>query len=276
MPHLIPRTLRPNKTVLQIKVHKMKKSGLLFLLFLLFSNNVLAQSSTQFNFDEDYEGEEQGIETKESLIYDPLEVINRPIFGFNEFIDKYAILPIVRQYHRFTPDPVRKSVHNFVTNIFSPFSVVNSLLQGNGTNAMASFSSFLINSTLGVGGLFDVAGERKIKYHYEDLGQTLGHYGLSTGPYLVIPFLGPSDLRDFAGFAAERAVDPLSFNLLEVGGQREFITTATSVSLATITAVDLRESLIETVDNIRKDSFDVYATFRSAYLQRRESLIINK
>lgn len=254
----------------------MKRGGFLFLLFLLFASNVFAQSSAQFNFDEDYEGEDEGIQTKESLIYDPLEVVNRPIFGFNEFVDKNVLLPVVRKYHDFTPDSVRKSVHNFVTNTFTPFSIVNSLIQGNGTNAMASFSSFLINSTLGVGGLFDVAGERQIKYHYEDLGQTLGHYGVGSGPYLVIPFLGPSDLRDFGGFVAERAVDPLSFNLLEAGGQKEFVTTATSISLATVSAIDLREGLIETVDNVRKDSFDVYATIRSAYLQRRESLIINK
>lgn len=256
----------------------MSKKLIFFLLFCIFSSNVLAEEkAAKFNFDEDYQGEETLSQTNaEKLVYDPLEVINRPIFQFNEGVDKYFLLPITRQYKKYTPDRVRESVHNFINNISAPFSVINSLLQGDGTNAMASFSSFLINTTVGLGGLFDFAGTKKITYNREDLGQTLGVYGLGSGPYLVVPFIGPNDLRDFSGLATTAAVSPIAFNYLEIGGKRELIDASITVSINAADALDIRTGLIDIVDDMRKNSFDLYATARSAYLQRREALITNK
>ena len=251
--------------------------SLVILLFgCVLQNQALANNKPdQFNFDDSYEGEEIAGNNNIQPIYDPFENFNRKVFAFNEALDKNIALPAVKSYRRFVPKILRDSVHNFVNNIEAPFSVINSLLQGDGTNSMASFSSFLINTTLGVGGLFDVAGNKKITYKEEDLGQTLGKYGSKPGPYLVIPLLGPSDVRDLSGYAVEKLVSPLSFNSLDIGGTQDWISNEESITLSALKGVDTREGLIEIVDDIRKNSFDIYATMRSAYLQRRNSLILN-
>ncbi len=251
----------------------------LALLCLYFSpvNQAFADNQPeQFNFDDNYEGEEIAGNKNNNLVHDPFEKFNRKIFSFNEIVDKNIALPVVRQYHKIVPQMVRDSIRNFTNNISAPFSIVNSALQGDGTNSMASFSSFLINTTLGFGGLFDVAGKKKINYNEEDFGQTFGKYGSKPGPYLVIPILGPSNLRDFSGFAIEKVVDPLSLNALNIGGKKDLVNIETSISLSLANVFVLREELIDIVDDIRKNSFDPYATIRSAYSQRRESLILNK
>ncbi len=256
----------------------MKSAKLLFLLLLnfsVFNNQAWADNASQFNFDEDYQGEDVSKKSNQ-LIYDPFESVNRKVFVFNEFLDKTIALPVTRQYHKSVPQPIRTSVGNFVNNLSTPFSVVNSLLQGNPENAMASFSAFLINSTVGVVGLFDVAGNKKIKFNQEDLGQTFGKYGVGSGPYLVVPFLGPNDLRDFSGFATETALNPISFNVLNIGSSGQLINDETAAYLAASNAIVARENLIEVVDDIRKNSFDPYSTMRSAYMQRRQALILNK
>ncbi len=249
---------------------------LLFCSLLFFGGQSWAnQTSYQFNFDDDYEGEGVGKKSNQ-VISDPFEKVNRQIFAFNELLDKRIALPIVRRYHKFVPQPVRTSVTNFVDNISAPFSVANSLIQGDGKNARASFSAFLINSTIGVVGLFDVASEKKIKYNEEDLGQTLGKYGSKPGPYLIIPFLGPSDVRDFSGLVVEKMVSPLSFNSFDIGGTSGFMSDEVAISLALADGISARDGLIEIVDDIRKNSFDPYSTMRSAYLQKRQTLILNK
>lgn len=262
----------------------------MMLLFCSTSYNVLAaeiNSAPKFNFDDNYqEGEQEAKGAKEDDlkdqknssqdVYDPFEKFNRKIFAFNETMDKYVALPVVRGYEKSVPEPIRNSVHNFITNLYSPLTVINSLLQGNATNAMASFSSFLINTTVGIGGIFDVANKKNIHYQKEDLGQTLGSYGSKPGPYLVIPILGPSDLRDFSGFAVEELVNPLSFNVGKVGHTNDLISIDASVALTLADGIDTRESFVDIIDDIRKNSFDVYATMRSAYLQNRNSLILNQ
>jgi phospholipid-binding lipoprotein MlaA len=253
-----------------------KLSILLFCSLLFFGEQSFANNTNpQFNFDDNYGGEEISHESHQT-IYDPFEVVNRKVFAFNELLDKKVSLPVIRQYRKHIPERVRTSVTNLVNNLSAPFSVVNSLIQGDGQNAMASFSSFLINSTVGVVGLFDVAGDKKIKYNEEDFGQSLGKYCSKAGPYLVIPFLGPSNVRDFSGFVAEKIISPLAFNSFEVGNKRDLIGEELAISLSLVNGISIRDSLIEVVDDIRKNSFDPYSTMRSAYLQRRESLILNK
>ena len=243
----------------------------------VFQNQALASNKpTQFNFDDNYGGEEIAGNKNDQLIYDPFENFNRKIFAFNEVLDKNIALPAVKSYRRFVPKMVRNSVRNFINNIEAPLSIVNSLLQGDGTNSMASLSSFLINTTLGVGGLFDVAGSKKITYKKEDLGQTLGKYGIKPGPYLVIPLAGPSDVRDFSGYTIEKLVSPLSFNSLNIDGSKDWISNDQAIALSVMKGADAREGLIEIVDDVRKNSFDIYAAIRSGYLQRRGSLISNK
>ena len=260
----------------------MKKLIILFLLLsILVTNSSIAKAiekkpnnlDAEFNFDEEYQDNNIDYQV-EYQVYDPLEGLNRKIFAFNEVVDKNIVLPVVRRYHKHIPKLVRKSIHNFFSNISVPFSVINSVIQGNGHNAMASFSSFIINSTIGVGGLFDVAGHKKIKYNKEDFGQSFGKYGFGPGAYLIIPILGPSNVRDFSGFAVKQFINPLAINSLKVGGSEDLINDELLISFTMLESIDIREGLIEVIDDVRKNSLDPYSTIRSAYLQKRASLII--
>ena len=131
---------------------------------------------------------------------DPLEPMNRVIFGFNEVIDDNILEPVVEGYRFITPDPVEDSVSNFFNNLGEINTIVNSALQMKLDKTISSTSRFVINSSVGIFGLFDVATSLGIPRHREDFGQTLGYYGISPGPYLVLPFFGPSSFRDAPGF----------------------------------------------------------------------------
>ena len=233
-----------------------------------------AHGLSKQSYDEDsVEADFAKYSTNNPQINDPAEKFNRKIFAFNEAFDKYFFRYVAISYRKAIPKEARMSVRNFLTNLTLPLSGVNSLLQGKVDNSLATFSSFLINSTIGIGGLFDPAGAKNIRYNYEDFSQTFAEYGASSGPYLVIPFLGPSSTRDFGGFIVEKAFDPLSFNVLAIGGKEGLITKGDSIGITVATAIDKRESMIEIIDDGRKDSFDFYAMIRSAYLQRRSAEI---
>lgn len=206
----------------------------------------------------------------QTKIYDPLEKINRKIFTFNDTIDQYIFEPLARSYRNYIPKPIRKSIHNFVTNLTLPISAINSFAQGKVENGLATSSNFLINSTIGIGGLFDVAENKNIKYEKEDFGQTLGHYGVNSGPYLMIPILGPSTGRDFGGYVFDRSIDPIGFNLLKVGGSVNAIDAEYRAANTTLYNLDLREDLLDPIADAKKDSFDLYATLRSVYIQQRD------
>lgn len=211
--------------------------------------------------------------TNDFEIKDPLERYNRKIFSFNESVDRCCIESIAKAYRQGMPKFARQSIRNFLNNLYSPVSVFNSMLQGKVDNSLSTFSSFLVNTTIGVGGLFDVAGKKGIYYNQEDFGQTLGHYGVNYGFYLVLPILGPSSGRDFGGFVVDKSVNPIELNLLNIGDKENFIKPEYRIALALLAGVDKRESFIDILDDIRKDSFDPYATLRSAYLQKRDSEI---
>jgi phospholipid-binding lipoprotein MlaA len=219
---------------------------------------------------EDFESTQNEIK-----IYDPLEKMNRKIYGFNDVFDRYIFRHVAIGYRNAVPNLARRSIRNFITNISLPISAFNSILQGKVDNSLATFSHFLINSTIGIGGLIDVAGDKNIQYRHEDFGQTLGHYGLDSGAYLMLPFLGPSSLRDFGGWAADKAVNPTDLGLIQMNGQGYLIDSDYRFGLSLISAVDKRESLLNILDEVRQDSFDPYATIRSAYLQKRKSDISN-
>ena len=222
--------------------------------------------------DEDFDTYETGAVEE---IYDPLEKYNRKIFVFNDAFDRYFLEHAARLYRNKVPKKIRSSTHNFLTNLYLPVSVVNSLAQGKVENGLASFSSFLINTTLGIGGLFDVAGNKGVRYNYEDFGQTLGSYGSGSGAYLMIPFFGPSSTRDLSGLAVDNAFNPIGLNILEVGNKEKLLPTEYLLTITAASGIDLREGLLDTVDDLRSDSFDFYATIRSAYLQKRIAEIKN-
>jgi phospholipid-binding lipoprotein MlaA len=226
--------------------------------------------SSQQSEDNDF----QEYSYQEEEIYDPLEKYNRKIFIFNDYLDRYFLEYVARTY-RDIPKPARTLIRNFLNNISSPISAFNSMLQGKTDNTLATFSNFLINSTIGVGGLFKVAEEKGIRYRPEDFGQTLGHYGVNSGPFLMLPLFGPSSVRDFSGIVTDQMLNPASFNALKLGGKNYLIGEKELFALTVIRAVDTRESLIEIIDDTRKESFDFYATLRSAYIQKRSNDIKN-
>ncbi len=257
--------------------------SIFFLSFSSFTNPCLAakfqekkaESATYYqNFsDDEFDNFESYASVDEVKIYDPLEKYNRKIYAFNDSIDHHFIGPAAEAYRAGIHPQIRNSIRNFLTNLTLPVSAVNSLLQGRIDNSLATFSNFLINSTVGIGGLFDIAGNKGIRYQKEDFGQTLGHYGAGSGAYLILPLLGPSSTRDFTGLATDSAISPIGFNVFEVGGQTNLIDAKYRITLSIASGIDKRESLIDILNDIKKDSFDPYATIRSAYLQKRATEI---
>jgi phospholipid-binding lipoprotein MlaA len=239
---------------------------ILFSIFTIFSQINLA-------FSEEYEDDFFELEddlshnNNQLAIYDPLENINRKIFHFNEKADKYFMRPINEIYRFIAPKIVRSSIKNFLHNLSRPFDIVNSLLQGDMKNARASFSDFLIDSTIGLVGIFDIAKSKNINFKEQNFGKTLNHYNIPSGPYLVLPFLGPSNIRNFSGFLVEKSVDPLSINMLKLGNKKDLLPDRTSYQLTTIRMINQYDEISDILANARQDSFDLYATIRAFYIQ---------
>jgi len=195
---------------------------------------------------------------------DPLEGFNRGVYKFNETVDNILLEPVARTYRAAIPKWGRERVGNALNNLSSPVVFANSVLQGDVDQSFATFWRFVINSTLGVGGLFDVAKEAGLKPRKEDFGQTIGKYGVGSGPYIVLPFIGPTTARDAVGKAVDSISNPFNY-----------LTPAAVVTINTVDVVDEREGLLDTIDEIEETSFDPYSTIRSAYIQHRANLIRN-
>jgi len=198
---------------------------------------------------------------------DPLEGLNRGIYKFNDVADKAVIKPVATVYTKVTPSPIRKGINNFFSNLGSITTIVNDLLQLKFAHAFTDAGRFVINSTFGLAGFIDVAAMDNIPKHTEDFGQTLGHWGVGTGAYLVLPFLGPSNTRDFTGFVVDYATtDPITYthNIGEVRLNNQ---------LRAAQFIDKRSELLTASDLVDEASLDPYAFMRDAYLQRRAVLV---
>ncbi len=198
---------------------------------------------------------------------DPIEDVNRAIFEFNQSVDRNVLVPAAKAYRTVLSDPLRDSVRDFLVNLRAPLVFANDTLQGEFSRAGDTLARFVINSTIGIGGLVDVAGRWGIPFHEEDLGVTLGAWGVPEGPYLIIPILGPSNIRDAAGQAAEGFADP--WNILAADHSLVWI----SFVRGAVSGVDQRSRYIESLADIERTSLDYYATIRSLYRQRRAALI---
>ncbi len=201
---------------------------------------------------------------------DPWENLNRGTFAFNQSFDKYLLSPLAKGYRFIFPTEVRTGIRNFLSNLSEPWSSINSVLQGDLKNSGTTIARFIINTTLGVFGLFDVATEVGLKKQKEDFGQTLAVHGVGPGPYLMLPFLGPSTLRDALGKVTSLYADPVTL-ALERNNKDQWIW----IGLA-IKGVDFREQNLEKIDNLNATSVDFYATLRSLYLEKRSSMIRNQ
>ena len=195
--------------------------------------------------------------------HDPFESYNRAMFSFNDTLDENIIKPVAAAYKDYVPSPVQSGISNFFGNLGDILVVLNDLLQGKFAQARDDTLRVFVNSVFGLFGLFDVASHMELPKHHEDFGQTLGVWGVSDGPYLVLPFLGPSTVRDTAGLLVDSTADPI-YNISD-----------SDARLATIAlkAVDTRADLLGASKVLDQAAFDRYAFLRDAYLQRRKHLI---
>ena len=206
----------------------------------------------------------------EEDVNDPLEPMNRTIFEFNEFIFDLVLRPVANLYNENLPVAFRTSVSNFLTNLSTPVTVANHLLQGEPEEALRSVGRFMANSVVGIGGLVDVAAELGDPGRTEDFGQTLGVWGVDEGFYLVLPIFGPSNPRDIVG---KFIVDPY----FDASGNWISNTNRDSLgmSLTAVGGVSEYAGVVDDLDQIKKTSVDYYAAIRSLYRQKRKSEINN-
>jgi phospholipid-binding lipoprotein MlaA len=204
--------------------------------------------------------------TAENGVSDPFEGTNRAVFAFNDAVDDTLIHPIAKSYRAAVPTPARTGVRNFLRNLKSPVILANQLLQGDIKGAGDVVLRAVVNSTVGVGGLFDVAETGGLKYEQEDFGQTLAVWGVGHGPYLVVPVLGPSSVRDYAGYFVDGYADPLRWYLHNTDEEGWYYAKMGADYL------DLRESLVDVLADLEASSIDYYAAVRSTYYQRRDAL----
>jgi len=209
--------------------------------------------------------EEDFVEFADADVNDPLETPNRLIFAMNEMLDVVVFQPAAASYRFMLPDGVRDSVRSFMRNLRGPVILANDVFQGDEERVNTTFARLVINSTLGVAGLFDVADGMGYPFHKEDFGQTLGFYGAGEGFYLVLPIFGPSSARDGTGLVVDTLMDPFRYIFSQQIQLARFATEC----------VDLRSRNIEAVEELKRDSVDFYARIRSLYRQHRENEINN-
>ena len=200
---------------------------------------------------------------------DPLEGYNRGMFAVNDAVDTVLIRPVAMGYRYVTPDGLRWRIGNMSSNLYEPVSMINAFLQGEFTQGMTNFWRFVINSTVGLGGMHDVAATAGLSPRREDFGQTLATWGVGSGPYIVLPILGPSNLRDTSGKLADWFIDPVNYALRQDG------TDWTLYGVRGGQALVAREDLLDPIDDIFSSSLDPYASFKSIYEQHRDAEIKN-
>jgi len=197
---------------------------------------------------------------------DPFEPGNREVFALSMALDKVTAQPAARFYRAAVPQPARQGVRNALTNLNAPIVLANDVLQGEGEKAVNTFGRFMINSTIGLGGLLDVATDMGIPGHDNDFGITLGKGGVHEGSYLVLPFIGPKPPRDLLGTGVDTAFDPLTYMTWNNSTLYMMIKGVLSI-------MDKREATLDTVESIERTSIDFYATTRSLYRQNRNAQI---
>ena len=193
---------------------------------------------------------------------DPLEPLNRITFRFNNTLDTAVMTPVARGYRDVTPAPVRRGAGNFFSNLHAPVVIVNDLLQGRFRQGGSDSARLAVNSTVGLFGLFDPASGMGLPRHRQDFGMTLGRWGVGPGPYLVLPFVGPSDVRDAVGVGADAQIDPL----------QQWSRQPAKYELRAVDLVDTRARLLGATAALQQ-SINPYVFMREGYLQHRYHLI---
>jgi phospholipid-binding lipoprotein MlaA len=195
--------------------------------------------------------------------YDPWQGFNRKIFWFNDQVDNYVLVPVATGWHTVAPQPVQNGISNFFGNLRFPVNLVNNLLQGKFIAGAKSVGRFTVNTVLGAGGFLDPASEIGLKPQEEDFGQTLGVWGVPPGPYLVLPLLGASSLRDAPALAVDSAAAITPF----------FIDAWILVGARVADVINTRAQFLKAVEEAKAAALDYYVFVRNAYLQRRDALV---
>jgi len=203
-------------------------------------------------------------------VNDPLESLNRVIFDFNEVVQDAVLRPLTRFYNDTVPPTVRQAVSNFINNLNTPVTLANDILQGEGQRALQTGGRALVNSTFGIFGFSDLAGELGVERHKEDFGQTLAVYGVDEGFYVVLPILGPSNPRDAVGkLLVDPYFDPIGLYLENT--DRDDL----ALGISAFKGVEEYARIVEELDQVKKTSVDYYAAIRSLYRQKRKTEIHN-
>ncbi len=205
-------------------------------------------------------------------IYDPWEKTNRTVFNINDKLDVHLLEPVASTYGKITPSRLQKGVTSFFENLRYPRYLVSDLLQLKFGQVLTHTGRFLINSTIGLAGTIDVAEDWGLPEHYEDFATALAYYEVPAGPYMVIPFVGPSNVRDFTGSIVDRLLNPIYWL-----GQFDEIdsTDALRISIGTtiLEVIDMRYNLTEAINGAKESSLDYYSFMQSSYYQYREGLV---
>ena len=209
-----------------------------------------------------------------TMISDPIEPVNRVVFAFNGALDAVFLRHAAGWYRDISPQEVKDSVNNFVLNLKAPLTLLHDVAQFEGDRAFVTVQRFVINSTIGIAGILDVATGLGIDpYHAEDAGQTLAVWGVPDGPYLVLPVFGPSNLRDATGRVIDHFVDPVTAIPKKFG--EKAIGQSVAMTRDGLSALSARAGVLDTLDGIERTSLDYYAAIRSLYRQRRQDDIRN-
>ncbi len=198
---------------------------------------------------------------------DPLEPTNRFFYRVDQTVDRYSLKPVAQAYVYVLPTPVRTGVHNVISNFASPTRLANDILEAKPRRAGTTFVRFVVNSTVGLGGIFDVARDLGYPAHENDGGMTLALWGVPDGPYLFLPVLGPSSPRAAAGFGLDVGLSPLTYV------PRGYGLLTLNYALYGVGLVDARSRVLNELDQINREALDPYATLRSLYRQHRASEI---
>lgn len=279
------RTLKPKK-MKQISKNILFLLVLVFCIF-IFNNEALARridielpsQSEEVNgpdgdeyddaddlYDLDYDP--NSIVNDGVKVWDPWEKMNRKIYNFNEFVLTYLAKPLYYEvYVKITTPGMRKSVHNIVMNFRMPIIFMNYVLQFDFLNAAKAIYSFTLNTTYGILGVFDVSGHQGVTPPTTDLGITLAKYHVPAGPYLMLPFLGPNDVRGTLTWATETVVDPFGYNLFKIGGKRPLLDNWIIFTRSGLYVIDNASYAVVNFYDLMKASFDPYVMMRDAYGQ---------
>ena len=203
--------------------------------------------------------------------YDPIEPVNRGIFWFNDQLDIHLLEPVAQGYHDYVPRPIRTGVNNFFLNLRYPSYLVSDIIQGKFEQVLDHTGRFLINSTVGIGGLIDFAKDWGLPDHEEDFGLALAYHNVPAGPYLVVPLIGPSNVRDGVGRIVDAFLDPIGWVAYSnISSSAKLAVAATALGMRT---VNTRAGLLQAIEAAKEGSVDYYLFVQGAYYQNRYGLL---